>query len=368
MKQKLISTAGLVAAIGLFVLTCVWSIQANGMERHLYIDYTRNEDAILERKAELMAIADSSRNYWYCGDRELEEQDPHAYWLMNRMMQMMSAIRTADDCWGWMLAMKEYIQEYNARLGRKIGSLDAACNAIKDLITIYGAGNQPEMNTATYVRSILAHFKAVNSYYELIEFIDDYDLDSDWDMNLRELYYREFEAWFDLNNAANGIMYYYTYAAASYSALPMELNGTFRVWSESRLKELEIEDELHWKYDWEKFSSKAKKVSIKKFNKLVNYFKTRTKADVIEEYFDRFYSKKDRDYEYAEDRVGCRYDFEKIAEMVTYYESALAEWREVRDQITLMQSKEKQKSYREVTKQIHTRLYNDLLDLKTIHY
>ena len=187
-------------------------------------------------------------------------------------------------------------------------------------------------------------------------------------MNLRELYYREFEAWFDLNNAANGIMYYYTYAAASYSALPMELNGTFRSWSESRLKELEIEDELHWKYDWEKFSSRAKKVSVKKFNKLVNYFKTRTKADVIGEYFNRFYSKKYRDYEYAEDRVGCRYDFEKIAEMVTYYESALAEWREVRDQITLMQPKEKQKSYREVTKQIHTRLYNDLLDLKTIQY
>ena len=163
-------------------------------------------------------------------------------------------------------------------------------------------------------------------------------------------------------------MCYYTYASAGYSALPMELNGTFRLWSESRLKELKIEDELHWKYDWEKFNSKAKKISIKKFNKLVNYFKTRTKVDVIEEYFDGFYSKKDRDYEYAEDRVGCRYDFEKIAEMVTYYESALAEWREVRDQITLMQPKEKQKSYREVTKQIHTRLYNDLLDLKTIQY
>jgi hypothetical protein len=216
--------------------------------------------------------------------------------------------------------------------------------------------------------SILAHFKAVNSYYELIEFIDDYNSDNDWDKNLRELYYREFEAWFDLNNAANGIMCYYTYASAGYSALPMELNGTFRLWSESRLKELKIEDELHWKYDWEKFSSKSKKVSVNKFNKLVNYFKTRTKADVIEEYFDGFYSKKDRDYEYAEERVGCKYDFEKIAEMVRYYETALAEWREVREEIISCQPKEKQRSYREVTKQIHTRLYNDLLELKTIQY
>ena len=349
MKQKLISTAGLVAAT-LSCLASVWSIQASAMERYSYIDYTMDEGAILERR-------------W-----ELDELDPHAYWLMNRMMQTVSKIRTADDCWEWMLAMKDNIQEYNARLGRKIGSVDAACNAINELMKIYGAGNQPEMNIATYVNSVLAHFKAVNSYYELIEFIDDYDLDSDWDRNLRELYYREFEAWFELTNAASDIMYHYTYAAAGYSALPMELNSTFRLWSESRLKELEIEDELHWKYDWKKFSSKAKKVSVRKFNKLVNYFKTRTKADVIEEYFDGFYDKRNRDYEYAEERVGCKYDFEKIAGIVSNYETALAEWREVREEIISCQPKEKQKSYREVTKQIHTRLYNDLLDLKTIQY
>jgi hypothetical protein len=54
--------------------------------------------------------------------------------------------------------------------------------------------------------------------------------------------------------------------------------------------------------------------------------------------------------------------------MVRYYETALAEWREVREEIISCQPKEKQRSYREVTKQIHTRLYNDLLELKTIQY
>ena len=63
------------------------------------------------------------------------------------------------------------------------------------------------------------HYKATYAYYRLIEFIDDYKDDSDWDLQLRALYYREFKEWFDINNAVNGIMYFYTYAAAGYSAL-----------------------------------------------------------------------------------------------------------------------------------------------------
>ena len=39
---------------------------------------------------------------------------------MNRMMQMVQLIKTADDDWAWMLAMNESVEEYNARLGRKM--------------------------------------------------------------------------------------------------------------------------------------------------------------------------------------------------------------------------------------------------------
>ncbi len=109
-----------------------------------------------------------------------------------------------------MLAMNESIEEYNTRLGRKIGSVDAACNAIDELIDIYNAGNQPEMNTANYVESILMHYKTVYAYYRLIEFVYDYKEDSDWDLQMRALYYREFKEWFDIHNAVNGIMYFYS--------------------------------------------------------------------------------------------------------------------------------------------------------------
>ena len=221
------------------------------------------------------------------------------------------------------------------------------------------------MNTASYVESILMHYKTVHAYYRLIEFIDDYDENSDWDVQLRALYYREFKEWFDINNAVNGIMYFYTYAAAHYSALSMDLNGTFEIWSKNRLAELEIERDIYWSYHWKTFESDVKVISPKKFKKTLSYFKTRTNETVIEE---MVLDWAEKDYDFAQKRIDGKFDFDKVAEMLRYYETALVNWREVREQIALMLPKEKQKSYREITKQMHTRLYNDLVDLKEIRY
>jgi hypothetical protein len=344
-----------IAVTLLFASCYTYTAKGNGMEISPIVesvgnDYTANATAIEQKKQKMLAGADRIGRFWFSDDKEFQSQDPHAYWLMNRMMQMMKQIVTADDCWAWMLAMNESVEEYNTRLGRKIGSVDAACNAIDELIDIYNAGNQPEMNTASYVESILMHYKATYAYYSLIEFIDDYKDDSDWDVQIRTLYYREFKEWFDINNAANGIMYFYTYASAGYSALSMDLNGTFEIWSKERLAELEIERDIYWSFDWKPFESNSKTISPKKFDKLLGYFKSRTKSDVIEEFFGDLYDKIDRDYEYAEERVGSRYDFDKIAEMLRYYETALNNWRKVREQIAQMFPKDKQKSYREITK------------------
>lgn len=329
-------------------------------------DYTANATAIEQKKQEMLTVADSIGNFYFSDDTELQAQDPHAYWLMNRMMKMVQLVNAADDDWAWMLAMNESVGEYNTRLGRKIGSVDAATNAIYELINIYNVGNQREINTASYVESILEHYKAVYAYYSLIEFVDDYDEDSNQDVQLRALYYREYKEWFDLNNAVNGIMYFYTYAIARYSALPMDINGMFEIWSKNRLAELEIERDIYCSScDWKPFSSDAKTVSAAEFEELLNYFKTRTQDDVVEEMVSDFEVK---DYDLAREYTDGRFDFDKIAEMLRYYETALTNWREVRDQIALMFPKEKQKSYQEITKQMHTRLYNDLVDLKKTRY
>lgn len=182
---------------------------------------------------------------------------------------------------------------------------------------------------------------------------------------MRALYYREFKEWFDINNAVNGLMYFYTYAAASYSALSMDLNGTFEIWSKNRLAELEIERDIYWSYRWKPFESDVKVISPKKFEKTLFYFNTRTNETVVEEMVSDWAEK---DYDFARERIDGKFDFDKVAEMLRYYETALTNWREVREQITLMLPKEKQKSYSEITKQMHTRLYNELVDLKEIRY
>ena len=325
-------------------------------------DYMDNQVAIEQKKQEMLAM-DGDVNFWFSGDEEFQSQDPHAYWLMNRMMQMVRLVQTADDDWAWMLAMNESVGEYNSRLGRKIGSVGAAANAMGKLIDIYNAGNQPELNTASYVESIIEHYNAVYAYYRLMGFIKDYDDESDWDVRMQALYYREFKEWFDLNNAASYMMSFYTYAAADYSALPMDMNGTFEGWSKARLAELEIERNIFRSYFWQPFESDVKAVSAKEFGELLAYFKTMTQNDVIEEVASDWM---DRDY--ARKRFDGRYDFDKIAETARDYETALVNWRKVRERIARMLPKEKRKSYREITKRVHARLYDDLLDLKEIRY
>ena len=124
-----------------FASCCTNAANGNEMTITLDIDsvgsdYTANATAIEQKKQEMLAVADSVGNFWFSDDTEFQSQDPHEYWLMKRMMHMVQSVQTADDDWAWMLAMNESIEEYNTRLGRMIGSVDAACNAIDELIDI----------------------------------------------------------------------------------------------------------------------------------------------------------------------------------------------------------------------------------------
>ena len=133
-----------IVTIILLASCCTNPANGNGMETSSMVDsvgsdYTANATAIEQKKQEILAVADSVGNFWFSDDTGFQSQDPHAYWLMNRMMQMVQLIETADDDWAWMLAINESVEEYNTRLGRKIGSVDAACNAIDELIDIYNS-------------------------------------------------------------------------------------------------------------------------------------------------------------------------------------------------------------------------------------
>ncbi len=315
-------------------------------------------DSIEARKSKMLSVADSIGGFIFSRDPELFEKDSHAYWLMNRMMQMVQMVDSAEDGWAWALAMNDCVDKYNEWLGRRAGSAKTATLAIEELINIYSAGNQPEMNTYTYVISILEIYRTIHRYQRLIGQVDG-------EGNLDELCYREYKAWFDLNNALNGIMHFHTYALATYSALSMDLNYTFGYWSEMRCEELDIESNILQSWNWKPYKSNSRKISERKFDKLVMSFKNLDKEDIIDDIMEYWAEK---DYIYAGEKYDEYYDEGKAAEMFRLYGDALVQWRNARKDIEASLPKKKRKSYSEITEHIHTRLYSDLSDLKDIQY
>ena len=315
---------------------------------------------IMGTMEDMLAAADTAGHFWFSDDMELQNADPHAYWLMNRMMHTVQHVQTAEDGLAWALALNENIKEYSHRIDRRIyeeKAEDAAVRAIEDLIDIYAAGNQPELNTYSYVTSILETYRAINEYIRIIRFRHEEPLAG--------LLYQEYRAWFDLNNAASGILSFHTYAAAGYSALPMDINLTFASWSETRRKELEIEGETFWTYHREPFKSSCRRISSKRFIKLIRYF-TNLTIDTIVKTNAKDWNLKRSEYRY-ERLDGC-FDFDKISEMAHLYEEAYCNWLTARENIAAYLPKEQGKSYRETTKQMNARLYHDLLELKDIKY
>ncbi|MBQ8493145.1 MAG: hypothetical protein IJ464_02550 [Alistipes sp.] len=363
MNKHLVYT---ITALLLLVLSGTNTVQACAMEMlpkddGVSIDYTANAAAIEAKKQEMLTAADSVTNFGLSDD----SQDPHAYWLMTRMMCMLQLIQTADDDWAWMLAMNDSVNDYNARLGRKIGSVDAAILAIEELCQWLNTGYQYDINYASYVRMAATHYKTVYEYYKLIASIKDYDDTCDKDVNLQRACYEEFCAWFDVYNSVNGILTFYTHGGSFHSALPMDINAMLSEWSQQRTDEIAIERTILDKWDWIPYKSTARSVHPRRYDKIIDYLENISEDDIVEQMVSQWENK---DYEFARQRVGKRYDIAKIVEMARYYDVAISHWRDVREQIAQMLPQEKQKSYLEITKQIHTRLYNDLAELKSIYY
>lgn len=313
---------------------------------NMKLDYVPNLSTIEKKKAKILKMIN---NKGYV-DIELKHKDPNAYWLMGCMMKMSKAVETSDDGLAWMLAMNKCIKKYTNRAGYSIMSIDTVRRAIYQLLEDYCTGSMTQMATVNYVDSKLTYYETIYNYFYFMESIN--TKQKDWDAKLKTLYYREFQDWFNMTYAAQYLKNNYTYEAIGTVYSVLESHGVFIDWVDARLVELVIERTI---YDGKIFKSDAKIVSCQKFDELVKYFESdKVKKDVIstvpEDYLDRF-------------------DFKKIKQMAHQYKTSLTDWRKTREQIALMFSNnQQQSSYREITKQMHTRLYNDLLGLKEVGY
>lgn len=315
---------------------------------------------ILRIRDEMLTVCDTTTNFMFSDDEELADADPHACWLMGRMMETMRMIRYAEDGLAWALAMNENVKEYGERIDRHImeeDAEDAAVLAIEHLMNIYYTGYQSEMNTASYVNAILAVYRTTNEYIRLMRIHRDGPLG--------ELIYREYCEWFDINNAVNGIMTFYTYGAAHYSALPMDVNGHLEHWSKCRLEELVTEREILWHDVEYRFPDRHGKVSLRRYERLLEEFKGIRAEDVVKDVVAGWVEK---DYDFAWEQFGEALDFELILYMHCLYDVALHNWLSVREEIAVHLGEERGKAYREMTSMVTSRLYGDLKELRDIRY
>lgn len=315
---------------------------------NMKLDYVPNLSIIKKKKEKILKMINNKGYFVFSDDIELQHKDPDAYWLMDCMMKMSEAVETSDDGLAWMLAMNECIKKYTHRAGYSIMSIDTVRKDIYQLLDDYCTGSTAQMSTVNYVDSKLTYYETIYNYFYFMESIN--TKQKDWDAKLKTLYYREFQDWFNMTYATQYLKNNYTYEGVGTIYSILESHGVFIGWMNARLTELETERAI---YNGKIFKSDAKIVSCQKFDELIKYFESdKVKKDVLStvpDYVDRF-------------------DFKKIKQKAHQYNTSLTDWRKTREQIALMFSDSQQQSYREITKQMHTRLYNDLLGLKEVGY
>lgn len=331
-------------------------------------DYISNATYVEVKKSDMMKMSSYTHNFAYVDDAEFESQDPSAYWLMNRMLQTSQSIESADDAWAWEMMVDESIREYHRRLGRKDGSDKLALLAVEELMGSYYAGNQWQMNCACGVMSWVAYYDTLSSYYRYIHYFKDCDLTPEQNKWIKGLLYLEYTEWFNMNKAMKELLLEYTVAAAGYSALPMQISCTHDKWASDRNKELEIERCIDDGFGWKPYSTQAEEVSVEKFDELVAFYKGINKKAIIKQYIASWGGAETtaKDYKEAKDRIGNSFDCAKISKIAERYALAISNWRDMREWIAETLPEEKRSSYRALTRQIHTRLYNELLELKQL--
>lgn len=67
------------------------------------------KEEIMAIKEDMLATADTSKHFWFSDDVEFQSADPHAYWLMNRMMHTIgwTTALTSTGSVKWLNCMKK---------------------------------------------------------------------------------------------------------------------------------------------------------------------------------------------------------------------------------------------------------------------
>ena len=115
-RRKMKSKVTIIVSL---LLSCSVMLQGQTSEQvpkqeTLHKSFRDSKEQIEKKRKELAAVPDTLYNFVFTGDDVMKTADPHAYWLLNRMMQTVQEIRTAEDAYAWALMMRDCVRKYKS--------------------------------------------------------------------------------------------------------------------------------------------------------------------------------------------------------------------------------------------------------------
>lgn len=316
-------------------------------------EYSSIQGKLEQRKTMLLSFAEqpSEVPFLFSEDSFLMAKGPKAFYLMDNMMRMSDHVFDAEDYWAWMLAMNERVKQYNEWRGLRGVSSREALTAIDRLMENYRLGDRTERNAAGYVGATLNDYRTLLSYRSIIDGIDGRDFKG----CLGDLYFREFRAWYAINNQMDALMNHYTYDKADYASCFDEIYSTYNGWLRER--NAALEEERGILLGEERVTvSLGKPVSRSRFRSLFDFYKQGSTRLAIARA-----SAADGE---KEQLLSSRTHFEFINMIVERMETSVIEWLKVRDDIRLSLPDRMREPYQSVTKRLYAQLYDDVLGLQ----
>ena len=270
-------------------------------------------------------------------DSRVTKRDSATLRFANRFMRMAELVRcngNANDLLQWTIAVNSAIEDF-----RKIVlslSPDSTFSEISRVINKFSSLNQAEMNYHSYVYSMIDCYHTIEAYRQLIEAVPS---------GLKPLVKKEFEAWYDLNEARYSFWDEVSYNQEWYSMKPLELNGYYGYLFENRCAELEVERGIL--LEGKSYQQKGKTVTAQQWE---NWIKDHSMPENIE-------TLKELD---MEDLIPSD---SLVTAKVESLKSTFSKWLAARQAIVEALPEEQGKSYDFLTADMHSRFIGKLPDL-----
>lgn len=260
-------------------------------------------------------------------------QDSAALRLANRLMRMSEIVKSegnANDRLQWASAVNAAIDTFC----KAVPSVSSA-EALDDIIRVmdkFSSQTQHEMNYQSYVYATIDYYHTIEAYRQWISAVP---------TAIKPLAQKEYEAWYDLNEARFALWNDVSYTREWYSMKPLEIEGYYANLADNRRAELDVERAIV--LDGKPYQQQGETVTTRQWETWI------TEHSVPQDYeeCDEAYMPSDS----------------LVAERVQALRTTFSRWLGTRQAFATALPEEQSKSYDNLTADIHSRFIGTLPSL-----